>query len=119
MTRFHRKPADVNRHWDFDDGCDRNRAPKEPTVADAAESSPIVSTPKPAKPTERSATPRSVVRTSVGVGERVRNLLHGGNGGHSTTRAAAADERAATEKPASAAPSSTGNNSSAKNATGG
>jgi hypothetical protein len=85
-----------------------------PAAARAPEPSGGASTSEPVKPTVRRVTPRTVVRDSLGVGEPLRDLPHRGNGGHLTTRTAAAADGAAT-----AGPSSRGTNSSGSDSSGG
>jgi hypothetical protein len=77
------------------------------------------STPKPAKPAGQPATPRPVVRGSLGVGEQLRDLPHRGNGGRQTTRTSAADDEAATVGPSSVASSSAASSSTGSNSSGG
>jgi hypothetical protein len=67
----------------------------------------------PAKPAGRPATPRPVVRDSLGVDDQLRDPSHRGNGGHLTTRTAAADEGAA----ATAGPSEVASPSAGSSAT--
>jgi len=66
----------------------------EPTPASAPELSASARAPmsESAKPSARPATPRPVVRSSLGIGEQLRDLPHRGNGGHPTTRTAAAGD---------------------------
>jgi hypothetical protein len=77
------------------------------------------STPKPAKPAGQPATPRPVVRGSLGVGEQLRDLPHRGNGGRQSTRTSAAGDEAATAGPSSAASSSAASSSTGSNSSGG
>ena len=78
------------------------------------------SAPEATKPSVRRATPRSVVRDSLLVGEQPRGLSHRGNGGHSTPRTGAVDDGAATAGPSSTADnSSAGGDSSAADSPGG
>jgi hypothetical protein len=77
------------------------------------------STPKPAKPAGQPATPRPVVRGSLGVGEQLRDLPHRGNGGRHTTRISAAGDGAATAGPSSVASSSAASSSTGSNSSGG
>jgi hypothetical protein len=91
--------------------------PVTSTAASAPEPSVSASPSGPAKPTGRPATPEPVVRGSRGVGEQLRDLPHRDNGGHLTTRTAAAGAGAATAghssvASSSAASSSTGSSSS-------
>ncbi len=91
--------------------------PVTSTAASAPERSVSASPSGPAKPIGRPATPEPVVRGSRGVGEQLRDLPHRDNGGHLTTRTAAAGAGAATAghssvASSSAASSSTGSSSS-------
>jgi hypothetical protein len=92
--------------------------PDEESTVPAAGSAPGPSAndsePEATKPTVRRATPRIVVRDSLGVGEQLRGLPHRGKGGHPTTETGAAGDGAAT-----AGPSSTAGNSTAGNSSGG
>ena len=99
---------------------------KEASTGPRATLNPSVSasTPEPAKPAGQPATPRPVVRGSLGVGERLRDLPQRGNGGRQTTRTSAAGDKAATAGPSSvastsAASSSTGGESSDGDSCGG
>jgi hypothetical protein len=75
------------------------------------------SAPEATKPTVRRATPRSVVRGSLGVGEQLRGPPHRGKGGHPNTETG---DGAATAGPSSAADnSSTGGDSSGAASPGG
>ena len=108
---------------DVTETAEADEASTGPTAASAPEPSASASTSASAKPTVRPATPRPVVRGSLGVGEQLRDLPHRGNGGHSTTRTAPAGDGAATVGPSSiasspAASSSTGSNSSGGDAGG-
>jgi hypothetical protein len=69
------------------------------------------SAPEATKPSVRRATPRSVVRDSLGVGEQLRGLPHRGEGGHPTTETGAAGDGAATAGPSSTAGNSSGDES--------
>jgi hypothetical protein len=96
------------------------KADEESTVR-AAGSAPRLSAndsaPEATKPTVRRATPRSVVRGSLGVGEQLRGLPHRGKGGHRNTETG---DGAATAGPSSAADnSSTGGDSSGAASPGG
>lgn len=64
----------------------------QPVKADDKSTAPS----EPAKPAGRPATPRPAVRGSLGVGDHLRQLLHRGNSGHPTIRAAGAGDKAAT-----------------------
>ena len=86
--------------------AEEDEAPTGPTAASAPEPSLSASTSKPAKPTLRPATPRPVVRGSLGVGEQLRDLPQRGNGGRPTTRTADAGDRAAAAAGASSVASS-------------
>lgn len=76
-----------------------------PTVDDPE---PSAAKPKPAKPSVPPTTHRPVVRSLVGVGERARDLLNRGNGGHRPTRNAEANEGTPTAGPFSGDDSSDG-----------
>ena len=56
-----------------------DEAPAGPTAASAPEPSASASISEPVKPKVRSATPRPVVRSSLGVGEQLRDRPHRGN----------------------------------------
>jgi hypothetical protein len=66
-----------------------------PTAVNAPKPSASASTSQPVNPAGRPATPGSVVRDSLGVGDQLRDPSHPGNGGHLTTRTVAAGEGAA------------------------
>jgi hypothetical protein len=68
-----------------------------PTPSSARELSASDATPKAAKPTVPKATPRPVVRDSLGVGDQLRDLAHRGNGGRPTAQTGAAGGGAATD----------------------
>jgi hypothetical protein len=57
-----------------------------PAAISASERPARASTSEPAKPAERAATPRPVVRDSLGAGKQLSNLPHRGNGGRPTTQ---------------------------------
>jgi hypothetical protein len=63
-----------------------------PTAASAPEPSADASISEPVKPTVRPATPRPVVRSSLGLGERLRDRPHRGNSGRPSTRTAPSSE---------------------------
>jgi hypothetical protein len=90
-----------------------------PTEASAPEPSADASTSEPVKPTVRRVTPRPVVRGSLGVGEQLRDLPHRGNGGHPTTRTAAAGDGAATAGPSSVASSPAASSAAGDDSSGG
>jgi hypothetical protein len=96
----------------------------EPIAAKAREVSADASTSEPVKSGGRSATPRSVVRDSLGAGEHPGELSHQDNGDRLTTRTVAAGEGAAatagssSAESSSAASSSTDSSSSRGNSSG-
>jgi hypothetical protein len=64
-----------------------------------------------AKPAGRPATPRPMVRGSLGVGEQLSDLPHRGNGGRPTSWTTADGDGAATARPSSATVSSASSSS--------
>jgi hypothetical protein len=95
-------------------------ASTEPTAAETPKPSAKTSTSaEPTSVTVRPATPRPVLRGSLGVGEQLRNPPHRGNGGHPTTQTAAADEREVTEGPSPVTPSHGASSSKVSNSSGG
>jgi len=90
-----------------------------PTAAGASEPSADAPPTEPVKPTVRRASPRTVVRDSLGVGEQLSDLPRRGNGSRSTTRTAAARDGAATAGSPSSASSSAASPSKGGNSSGG
>ena len=70
----------------------------EPRKVDAPKPSAGASPSESAKPYARSATPRSVVRGSLGVGEKSRDLPHARKGGEPTMHTAPTGDKAATTR---------------------
>ncbi|MHC9291732.1 hypothetical protein ACRCUN_04650 [Mycobacterium sp. LTG2003] len=82
--------------------------PAPPRTAKSAKSSAKASEPELTKPVRRAATPRPVVRESLGTGERLRGLAQVGNDRRSTTRDTAEDNRVTKRKSTSRATSPAG-----------
>jgi hypothetical protein len=99
--------------------AEADEASTGPTAVNAPEPSASASTSEPAKPAGRPATPRPVVRGSLGVGEQLRDLPHRGNGGRPTTQTAAACDGAATAGSSSVASSSVASSSTGSSSSGG
>jgi len=85
--------------------AEADETPSGPTAAVAAETSADALTPRAAKPLGRPATPRSVVRGSLGVGRQLHDRPHRGDADQPTTRGAAAGDGAAMAGPSSVASS--------------
>jgi hypothetical protein len=88
-------------------------------AAKAAERPSGASVPKLTKTTVRSATPRPMVRNSLELGGRLRDLARSGHGGRLTSQTAADGDGAGTAESSSGAKSSAGSFSAGSNSPGG
>jgi hypothetical protein len=70
-------------------------ASRRPTAVSAPKSSGNTSTSESVKPSERAATLRPAMRSSLGISQESHDLARGGAGGHRITRTTAADEGSA------------------------
>lgn len=80
----------------------------EPSAAPAAEPSDSDSTSEPTKSTERPATPRAVVRNSLGTEKKTSDSSHRGNGGRATTEGPAGGRAATAGSSSADSPSTDG-----------